>query len=209
MDSRCFRIDPPALRCLPRTFAAKNGQPVELRLLPESLHDRFVAMYLAFQPRNSFQGLPPIKDEICIRWAREMIRTGVNVVALDAEENVLGHIALFPINPSKCEMLVVVSPPFQNLGIGTELTRSIIAVACELGFEKIWLPVAAANLRARHVYRKCGFQYVSDKPARELDMVLDLTQVRAQECGGGKPAGVGVPLLEMALYPLPSASPAP
>ena len=55
-------------------------------------------------------------------------------------------------------MLVVVCPGFQNLGIGTELVRSCIEVADELGFQRIWLPVDATNVRARHVYRKCGFE---------------------------------------------------
>ena len=38
--------------------------------------------------------------------------------------------------PAECEMLVVVCPAFQNLGIGTELVRSCIDLAGELGFER-------------------------------------------------------------------------
>jgi hypothetical protein len=73
-------------------------------------------------------------------------------------------------------MLVVVSPPLQGLGIGTELVHTAIAVATERGFERIWLPVEASNLRARHIYQKCGFQYVNHKLCRELDMVCDLAK---------------------------------
>jgi RimJ/RimL family protein N-acetyltransferase len=162
------------VRCLPREFSCKRGEPVRLALLDEATRPRLVAMYLAYQPRNSFQGLPPIKDVICRKWVEDMIRTGINVVARGAGGDVVGHIALFPIDDRKCEMLVVVSPEFQNAGIGTELTRSIIAVAAEQGFQQIWLPVAANNLRARHVYRKCGFEYVPGQQGRELDMLLDL-----------------------------------
>ena len=75
-------------------------------------------------------------------------------------------------------MLVVVCPGFQNLGIGTELVRSCIDLAAELGFQQIWLPVDATNVRARHVYRKCGFEYVSNKQGRELDMTCDVRSAR-------------------------------
>ncbi len=159
---------------LPRRFLAKNGQSVRFSLLSRAAYERLVAMYLAFQPRNSFQGLPPLKDELCVKWVREMISTGVNFVAHAADENIVGHSAIFPVNDRKCEMLVVTSPAFQNVGIGTELVRCCIEGAGELGFERIWLPVDARNLRARHVYKKCGFEYVSDRPSRELDMVFKI-----------------------------------
>jgi RimJ/RimL family protein N-acetyltransferase len=204
--------------CLPRSFAGKTGLLVELQRLPEDAGQRLIEMYLAFQPRNSFQGLPPIKDEVCVRWVREMLATGIHVVAqrgagpwpaaTNAGETpalrqttpalrqttpalrqttpalrqttatIIGHCALFPVNDKKCEMLVVVCPGFQDLGIGTQLVRSSIALADELGFERIWLPVDATNVRARHVYRKCGFEYVSDKQGRELDMICDVPSWR-------------------------------
>jgi len=187
--------------CLPRTFAGKNGLPIELHRLPDDAGQCLIEMYLAFQPRNSFQGLPPIKDEVCVRWVREMLATGIHVIATAAGKQgtvpifvpakmglspsphegtppLVGHAALFPVNDKKCEMLVVVCPGFQNLGIGTELVRSCIELADELGFERIWLPVDATNVRARHVYRKCGFEYVSNKQGRELDMNCDVRSRR-------------------------------
>jgi RimJ/RimL family protein N-acetyltransferase len=176
------------IRGLPRPFVTKSGQAVEFKLLNYPSHERLVAMYLAFQPRNSFQGLPPLKDEVCVKWVREMISTGVNFVAHSADESIVGHSALFPVNDRKCEMLVVTSPGFQNLGIGTELVRCCIEGAGELGFERIWLPVDATNVRARHVYKKCGFEYVSDQPSRELDMVLKIQPRIAPGAGGAAPA---------------------
>lgn len=190
------------IRSLPRSVTSKRGEPVRLELLAQDAGEELAAMYLAYEPRASFQGLPPLKDAVCVTWVQGMVRDAVNVVARSAEGVLIGHIALFPVNRRKAEMLVVVSPLYQNLGIGTELTRSIIAVAGELGFERIWLPVAAGNLRARHVYQKCGFRYVSDKLDREVEMELEL---EAAACGAGfqpaasdrgagsQPAGVKTP----------------
>jgi RimJ/RimL family protein N-acetyltransferase len=165
---------PATLRCLPRMIAAKSGLPVELRVLPTADEGRLIEMYLAFQPRNCFQGLPPIKDAVCVRWVEEILQTGLHLVGLSGDASIIGHSALFPINAIKCEMLVVVCPGFQNVGIGTELVRSCIDLAGELGFERIWLPVDATNVRARHVYRKCGFEYVSNGLGREMDMACEV-----------------------------------
>ncbi len=164
--------------CLPRRFVGKRGLPCELQFLPAAAGGRLVDMYLAFQPRNCFQGLPPIKDAVCVKWVQDMLCTGVNVIAVSDPKGIVGHAALFPINRHKCEMLVVVCPEFQNVGIGTALVQTCIDLAAELGFQHIWLPVDATNVRARHVYRKCGFEYVSDQQGREMDMACEVRRWR-------------------------------
>lgn len=151
---------------------------MRLELLGGADEDWLLQMYRDFRPRNSFQGLPPIKDEVCVKWVREMIRTGTNVIARQGRP-VLGHTALFTIDDCRCEMLVVVAPALQNLGVGTRLTQCAVELAEELGYQKIWLPVDATNVRARHIYAKCGFEYVAQQSSRELDMSLDLSARRA------------------------------
>jgi RimJ/RimL family protein N-acetyltransferase len=167
-----------SLHSLPRAFINKKGEAILVHLLDENVTPRLVQMYLAFQPRNSFQGLPPVKDEACVKWVEQMAVNATNLVALSFEKGVVGHAALFPMKDSACEFLVVVSPPLQNTGVGTELTRSAIQVSYEMGFETMWLDVDATNVRARHVYKKCGFAYLSDGHARELEMTLDLKRYR-------------------------------
>lgn len=174
-----MRRDLENLRCLPATFLARNGRPLRLELLTPADEDWLVQMYLDFRPRNSFQGLPPLKDEVCDRWVREMIRTGTNIVAREGRP-LLAHLALFTIDDSRCEMLVVVTPAMQNLGLGTRLTELAVELADELSYQKIWLPVDATNVRARHIYVKCGFEYLTRESARELDMAIDLGARRAK-----------------------------
>ncbi len=176
--------------CLPRDILSKQGLPMRLHLLDASRHAKLLEMYLAYQPRNCFQGLPPIRDEVCTNWVEGMIRDGVSIIAVPADgEAVAGHVAVFPINPRKCELLVVVAPAFQNQGIGTELVRSAAELADERGFRQVWLPVDATNGRARRVYEKCGFDYTSSRLARELDMALDLAQKKrfAPSCAAPQP----------------------
>jgi CBS domain-containing protein len=172
------RLDPRAEESTiyrkPRAFITKKGEAILIRTLDEKACQGLIAMYLAFQPRNSFQGLPPVMDEACTKWVQHMIGNGINIVALSFGDGVAGHAALFPMDNEVCEMFVVVSPPFQNSGIGTQLTRTSVHLAYEIGFDRIWLPVACTNVRARHVYRKCGFENLPDGDSRELEMGLDL-----------------------------------
>jgi CBS domain-containing protein/RimJ/RimL family protein N-acetyltransferase len=171
------RLDPRAeeatLYRKPRAFISKKGEAILIRLLDEKACQGLVAMYLAFQPRNSFQGLPPVSDEACTQWVHHMIGNGINIAALSFGDGVVGHAALYPMDNVVCELFVVVSPPFQNIGIGTQLTRCSIQLAYEIGFDRIWLPVESRNVRARHVYRKCGFKNL-DGDLRDLEMGLNL-----------------------------------
>ena len=157
-------------------FVDKKGEPILIKTLDERMEQGLIDMYLAYQPRDSFEGLPPIKDEACAEWVRGMIRNGVNLVALCSAGCIAGHAAIFPIDRERCELLMVVAPQFQDSGIGTELARSSVHLARELGFEQAWLSVEAHNARARHVYKKCGFNCLSVQDRRDVEMALNLKQ---------------------------------
>jgi len=172
------RIDPRAegstIHRLPQVFVNKGGEAILIRTLDERVCPRLVEMYLAYQPRDSFHGLPPISDDACVRWVNQMIGNGINLIALAFEEGVVGHAGLFPIDDQVCELLVVVAPSFQNTGIGTRLTQSAIQLAYEIGFERVRLTVEARNRRARRVFKKCGFEDLPDVDPWECEMAMDL-----------------------------------
>jgi CBS domain-containing protein len=158
----------------PHAFISRRGEPVLVKVLSKKRHAELVAMYLAYEPRNSFSGLPPLSDAVCTRWAEGLIATGINLVALSFDKGIVGHVALCPVDAETAELLIVVAPADQRTGIGTELTRCAVQLAHELGFEQVKLSVEAGNHIARHVYEKCGFEYRSRGLIGELDMCLDL-----------------------------------
>ena len=99
---------------LPQAFINKRGEAIVSQMLDEKTCEGLIKMYLDYQPRNSFQGLPPITDQACVQWVQHMIGNGVNLIAVSYLEGVVGHSALFPVNDQICELLVVVAPSFQN-----------------------------------------------------------------------------------------------
>jgi len=163
-----------ARRDYSHAFVDSKGDSILIKTLDESMYQGLIEMYLAYQPRDSFEGLPPIKDTACVEWVQGMIRNGINLVAVSSEGSIVGHAAIFPIDQQRCELLVVVSPSFQNIGVGTELTRSGVHFAREVGFEQVWLSVEARNARAKHVFKKCGFGCLSAENPGDVEMALDL-----------------------------------
>jgi len=163
----------------PHAFINRRGEAILIRTLEPAHHQPLIDMYLAYRPRNSFSGLPPSTDEACTRWVAGIIDHAVNLLALSFEKGPVGHAALFAIDETSCEILVVVAPSQQRIGIGTELMRCLIQLSHELHFERIRLHVEAGNHVARHVYEKCGFHYTTRGLVAELDMSLDLARYRS------------------------------
>ena len=158
----------------PHAFVNKRGEAVLISPLGGERERDLREMYLSYRPRNSFDGLPPADDDACLRWVDGMIRDGISLVALSFSEGLVGHVAAFPMDDRKCELFAVVRPGFQNTGIGTQLVRCLTQVCCEMGTENMWLSVDVANRRARHVYKKCGFENLDAGDVQTVDMGLDL-----------------------------------
>ncbi len=58
----------------------------------------------------------------------------------------------------KAEFGITVHDDYQNLGLGTAMTRHMIEIARVKGLKKISLTVVTENCRAIRVYEKCGFK---------------------------------------------------
>ena len=71
----------------------------------------------------------------------------------------IGNIEFMNRKGDEAEWGIVMTYKMQNKGYGTEaLRRSVKYGFSELGLRRIYLAVYADNLRAIHVYKKCGFR---------------------------------------------------
>jgi diamine N-acetyltransferase len=172
--AKCPDIQNTTIYRAPYAFLDRGGNPIMLRADVPELLDNLTQMYLTYQPRGTFSGLPPVSDPACIKWVKEITETSVGLMAMSFEHKVIGHATLFPIRDGTCELLIVVEPQKQHNGIGTQLLHSLIQMGYEVGFSQIWLSVEKNNFVAIHLYNRCGFERSAFTDSTQVEMTLNL-----------------------------------
>lgn len=116
-----------------------------------------VEMYKTFEPKRIAQGLPPPDVPRIARWLDQLQHRSRALLAMDGPR-IVGHALLCPISDAAVEFTIFVHQDFRNEGLGTELTRLMIAFATEMGFAEIFLTTELTNFPALRLYRKAGFE---------------------------------------------------
>lgn len=167
-DAPVDSFEPP-----PRRFVDWAGRAVRLERY-DGDRDGVVEMYLAFDPADRAQGIPPTGEPAIREWLDAITGPGcVNVVARHAGD-LVGHAVLVPDNGGH-ELAIFVLGPYQGAGIGTELLEALLAVGADEGVDHVWLSVERWNNPAIALYQKVGFEARGD-PGFELEMAMDLAE---------------------------------
>lgn len=135
-------------------------------------------MRLALRP--AADGDRALLEEICLRAGREMMTVARGGWFEERErEQFRRHLDIAATSIAQCDgrdvgfMMVVmrgevrelhslyVLPEWQGRGIGTWLTREVIATAAPAG-QAVELSVIRANHRARALYERLGFRMISE-----------------------------------------------
>ena len=89
--------------------------------------------------------------------------------------DLIGNIELMDVHDTVAELGTAITAHQQNLGFGTEAIEAIVRHGCEqLGLTRIFLKVYPQNVRAIHVYSKCGFR-AYDRTEHDIFMERNLT----------------------------------
>ena len=84
---------------------------------------------------------------------------------------------------------IAVLPPYQNLGLGQMLIKTLIDEADKRGLRKVSLEVRQSNVNAHEAYRFAGFvdrivkkDYYTDSPAEDaIEMVYSINANKRKE----------------------------
>jgi len=156
----------------PRSVIDKEGRDVEVRRYDGGFGE-LVEMYLAFDPADRAQGIPPTDEEATREWLESLLGTDcINVLARH-EERVVGHAVLVPDRHGEHELAIFVLREYQEAGIGTALVETLLGAGRREGVEHIWLTVERWNGPAVALYRKVGFE-ASGPGGFELEMAATL-----------------------------------
>jgi RimJ/RimL family protein N-acetyltransferase len=149
---------------------------------------RLRAMYLEFEPKGAFQGLPPETEPSLDAWLHQLCDNGVENFVVDAGECIVGHTMLCP-GPSKAEgeIAIFMHQQWRGFGAGRALLLGALNYGCkQLQFDKVWLSVQGANVLALHLFESIGFRPVGgEQPfAWELEMSRpsNCEQCKEQQC---------------------------
>jgi len=138
-------------------------------------------MYQDFEPKESYQGLPPANAERLVTWVNSMLDNGFNIIGISFDQEAVCHGSIFDIDGIRSDFILAVAPRYQNAGIGIQLTRLVKKVSQEIGYKNIWLCVEPYNMKAKHIYSKVGFHYLSRQVCEECEMLVDLKHDPAME----------------------------
>jgi GNAT superfamily N-acetyltransferase len=135
--------------------------------------DALREMYVAFDPADRAQGVPPIREGPIREWLDVLLEAGsFNVVAWH-DGRAVGHAMLVPDDAGAYELAIFVLDDYQDARIGTELLRSLLGWGQAEGVEGVWLTVERWNDPAVRLYEKMGFE-VTDSQSFEMEMAIRL-----------------------------------
>jgi GNAT superfamily N-acetyltransferase len=156
-----------AFPCPPRELTDDEGRLVTLCRATDL--DALVEMYVAFDPADRAQGIPPVGESDIREWLERV--TGPNAVNLVARHDgrTVAHATL--VGEAEHELAIFVLQAYQHAGIGSALLRTTLGAAAVDGIERVWLSVERWNRPAIALYQSVGFEPV-DNPTFEVEMTL-------------------------------------
>jgi RimJ/RimL family protein N-acetyltransferase len=95
------------------------------------------------------------------RWFERGAETGMRYLVARLDGKVVGGASLHPRTDKRAHVAeygIFIREGYRNLGLGTILTKVFVEIARESDLEILQLSVYAANMRAFHVYKKCGYR---------------------------------------------------
>ncbi|MCW4020692.1 MAG: GNAT family N-acetyltransferase [Candidatus Bathyarchaeota archaeon] len=155
-------------------FTAKDGREVVLRTPRWEDLDDFVELFNSLvDARADIIAYQKVTREEEASWlARKLVflekDEGLILVA-EVEGKVVADAVLEKkkgISSHAGELGIIVMDGYQNVGVGTEMLKTLIGQAKEMGLKMLYLGVFSTNKRAYHVYTKVGFKETGRRPKR-------------------------------------------
>ncbi|MFB6192198.1 MAG: N-acetyltransferase family protein [Haloarculaceae archaeon] len=157
---------------------------------PAGALEALVAMYLAFDPDDRAQGIPPTGEDAIRDWLDSITGEGsINVVAWH-DGDAVGHATLVPDGRGAYELAIFVLSDYQEAGIGTALIEALLGLGRERGVDRVWLTVERWNEPAKQLYRKVGFRSTG-RDSFEVEMSARLRRADDESGDGNGDADAG------------------
>ncbi len=159
-----------------RRALGQTATPVIFRPYAQEDWAGLLRMYLTFEPKAAYQGLPPAKEVVTRRWLTKLVGNPHNTnLILRIEQEVIAHCALvyYPTHPGDEEIAIFVQQDHQHRGWGRKLFLAALNWAClRKGLQRVWLTVEWGNVWVRRLYERIGFVAASAKRLKMDDIKM-------------------------------------
>ena len=161
---------------------------VTLHKLPAEEWRRVWVMYLSFEPKSQFQGLPPASPEQLCLWLQSLQHASTEQFALSVGERVVGHSMLCRgSRRGEAELAIFLHQKFRGCGLGRRLLLCTLNYGCkQLQLSRVWLNAQGSNPSALRLFESVGFhpRAGNDPFAMELEMerALSCDKCKGEAC---------------------------
>jgi L-amino acid N-acyltransferase YncA len=156
-----------------KSFVAKDGRKVILRCLRFEDLDGLLELIngLVKEGANILLDETQTRDAEAEWLARQLVmqEKGQRVFVLAESDGKIianSHVERFPFRSEahKGSLGIAIGSGYRDVGIGTEIMKTLIDESRKRGLKMLLLCVFENNKRARHVYEKVGFHEIGREP---------------------------------------------
>ena len=139
-------------------FETENIKFIELT---ESLVEDYLSMINDINVARLLGRTKTVTEEGERNWIRMNLEKKAPVFSMIEKSSgkFIGNIELMDVHDEEAELGITITASMQDKGYGTESVPAIVEYGMkEINLNRIFLKVFPDNLRAIHVYEKCGFR---------------------------------------------------
>ena len=139
-------------------FETENIKFIELT---ESLVEDYLAMINDINVARLLGRTKTVTEEGELNWIRMNLENKAPVFSMIEKSSgkFIGNIELMDVHDEEAELGITITASMQDKGYGTESVPAIVDYGMKkLNLKRIFFRVFPDNLRAIHVYEKCGFR---------------------------------------------------
>lgn len=161
-----------------------KGKQITLRLMQPDDRDRLMGFAKSL-PENDllFLAVDITRPEALDQWVHNINAGMIKTVLAEADGRLIGHGTLshnaLQWTRHLGEIVLLLSPAFRGIGLGSVLANELFSIARELGLQKLVARMASEQRGALQVFEKLGFRaeallgdYVIDRQSRTHDLIV-------------------------------------
>ena len=173
----------------PKKSKMKDGTEVTFRPLVAGDKAKLLSFFRSLPEKDRlFLKEDVTQEEVIDRWIKNLNYDHVLPILVEKEGEIIAdgtlHSNSYGWSRHVGEVRLVVSPAFQNRGLGSLLAHELVGQAQKIGLEKVQAQVIESEVGAIVMLERIGFQigavlkdYVKDRKGRKQNLVIMINDV--------------------------------